>query len=210
QNKLKVKEMIQNAIIGLLLLASAWLILYQINPNILKLDFLFPKIESGGEVAPGTVPLPSTPPSATSGNCAGNSNCVYLSGYPGRPVIKATACQGGRMNCQVDRRLAEKIVALNRTLPVDYGWEITEAWPPTVNHSNSCHQSGTCVDADFYGTATPAKINTFLQAARSVGLNPVYEVSTAGRKADLVRQGVPASYMQVVERITGEHFSLYL
>jgi len=54
QNKLKVKEMIQNAIIGLLLLASAWLILYQINPNILKLDFLFPKIESGADATSAT------------------------------------------------------------------------------------------------------------------------------------------------------------
>src|SRR3989344_9042597 len=54
--KKNAKEKITNAVIGLLLLLGIYLILYQINPQILNLSITFPK---GGSSASG--PAPSSP-----------------------------------------------------------------------------------------------------------------------------------------------------
>ena len=56
--KTNAKEKITNAVIGLLLLLGIYLILYQINPDILKLEILFPK--SSGNPA-----LQSAPPASS-------------------------------------------------------------------------------------------------------------------------------------------------
>lgn len=55
-NKSAAKDVFQDAILGLLLLLGVWLILYQINPDILNLDFS--RSLSGGNSAPATSPYP--------------------------------------------------------------------------------------------------------------------------------------------------------
>src|SRR3989344_1792848 len=51
-SKLNAKEKITNAVIGLLLLLGIYLILYQINPDILKLEIVFPKSTTSGTPQP--------------------------------------------------------------------------------------------------------------------------------------------------------------
>ena len=60
QNKQKVKDKIRDAFIGLFLLLSVWIVLNLINPNILKLNLIFPEIPS----RPTTVQSAPTPPTA--------------------------------------------------------------------------------------------------------------------------------------------------
>jgi len=48
-SKLNAKEKITNAVIGLLLLLGIYLILYQINPDILRLNITFPKSTSSSQ-----------------------------------------------------------------------------------------------------------------------------------------------------------------
>lgn len=54
------KQIIQDAVLGLLLLLSIWLILYQINPNILNLNIF----QSAQPITPGS----SLPPGSVSGS----------------------------------------------------------------------------------------------------------------------------------------------
>lgn len=49
-SKMDAKKIITDAVIGLVLLMSIWLILRQINPDILKLDFVVPNTSTGGAV----------------------------------------------------------------------------------------------------------------------------------------------------------------
>jgi hypothetical protein len=60
-SKGNAKQIIQDAVLGLLLLLSVWLILYQINPNILNLDILqVPRsTPAGGQPLPGSTPIGS-------------------------------------------------------------------------------------------------------------------------------------------------------
>jgi hypothetical protein len=81
---------------------------------------------------------------------------------------------------------------------------ITEAWPPTANHSNSCHYTGTCTDIGLrgdlrYDQATVSKIQS---AAQEAGGCAVYEVSSQSQC-----QGI--SQCKVYPHVTAPHFSLY-
>ena len=74
--KTNAKEKITNAVIGLLLLLGIYLILYQINPQILNLSITFPK---GGSSASG--PAPSSPftapaPSVSEYDCLMDPVCA--------------------------------------------------------------------------------------------------------------------------------------
>lgn len=79
--KLNAKEKITNAVIGLLLLLGIYLILYQINPDILKLNITFPKSSgnSAGQSTPQSGQNPFVDPNQNidinSGGTQGLSPC---------------------------------------------------------------------------------------------------------------------------------------
>jgi hypothetical protein len=150
------------------------------------------------------------------------TGCVNLSVPKGPKTCKDQA--RGQI-CQINSVLNQKLYDLNERFindgKLNY-WGITEAWPPTLPqcsatqpppcHSNTCHPNATCVDANFIGSARgdPQEVRYFIQQNQGLGLRAVYEVKTPERKQELVSQGVPASNIEVVGRITGEHFSIYL
>lgn len=220
-NKQRAREMIQDVFIGLLLLLSIWVILNQINPNILSLSITTPAFKPSA-VAPAQ-PLPGRTgdprvhpgPIIPSEGC--RPNCVYLSSIPGRPATKPGICGGYTGDCQIERSTGEKLAQLNKTIPAEVGWQVTEAWPPKGYtpqnprgiHSGVCHATGTCVDAGLIGAKTADKVNTFLRASRTVGLCSEYEVKSQSTKDALVRDGVPASSIKVYSWINGDHFSVY-
>ena len=103
QNKQKVKDKIRDAFIGLFLLLSVWIVLNLINPNILKLNLIFPKIDTGAPPATaGTSASPSSPLSGvgralriSSGPCAPNP---IFAGYARQMSCICGAESGGQPN----------------------------------------------------------------------------------------------------------------
>ena len=91
----------------------------------------------------------------------------------------------------------------------DIDWQITEAYPPTANHQNSCHSAGTCVDANCTPSCSGTQIKEFIAAAEGSGLKPVYEVRTQGEYDSSKNIGVPIKNLDVELKITGPHFSVY-
>lgn len=98
----KAKSIIQDAVIGLLLLLSIWLILNQINPNLLNLNILQGVRQSPANSGQGTQAAPfggaqNPPPGATRDVCgspliAGGDSCGFGS---------IAACQAaGLSNCR--------------------------------------------------------------------------------------------------------------
>lgn len=169
-----------------------------------------------------TIPVSTYQPRTTSGSTASPSTgsiqsrvcsgCVSLSAPKGPNTCKD---QAAGQTCQVNSILNQKLYDLNERIVNDGKlnyWRVTEAWPPTITHQNICHQSGTCVDANFTGSSrgSAQEIKYFIQQSQNVELRAVYEVATESRRQELISGGVPASNIQVVARITGEHFSVYL
>ena len=191
--KAQGRKYIEDALWGLLLVIGAYAILYTINPQILQFNLSVEKINiasrAGVDVV-GSVPFQPCP------------TCQTLSSLN----LPATGSAVGK---SVDPALATDLVRLNNALKNEnLGWRITEAWPPSINHQNVCHQVGTCVDANL-STANATTINRFIQLSKASGLKAIYEVRTAGLKDSLVLAGVDKDSVAVVPTITGEHFSVY-
>jgi hypothetical protein len=94
-------------------------------------------------------------------------------------------------------------------------WRVTEAFPPTANHRNSCHYEGTCVDIGF-GTQSSAltskynaeNISAFIKAAEAQGLTAIFETGNKNECTLLTNAGVPVKNIDYISGLT-PHFSVY-
>lgn len=194
--KEKAKDTIRDVFFGLFLLLSIFLILKQINPNLLKLDVRLPTVTFS---PPMPAPGAGTTPSGTR-EC---TLCVPIpSGILSKPpgtVPATSACRAYGGPCLVSPTMASKLQNFSRALSSASSfpaWQITEAYPPTVPHSGltSCHNngSGTCIDANFLSgaDATPRNIHLFQGAASQAGLTASWEVGSQARMEQLRAAGV--------------------
>lgn len=207
------REYIENAIYGLLLVIGSYIILYTINPQIVRFDLLIPRpnVQQGN---------PTVTPVTPSGACTGG--CLPFAG-------SGLTTSGGNVSAAgVSSILMPKLLDLNSQLNANnIPWRITEGYPPTegVNHACDCHRKGTCVDAYPLKRTDPATLNTFVTYARQSNLNVEFEVKTEEEKFNLTstvtRDGRPRTnqdgtpfvpytgIIKVVPKINGAHFSVY-
>lgn len=184
------RGIIENALWGLLLVIGAYVILYTINPQILAftLQLPTPQIQNQNGVFAVTPGVTADP--CTTCQNLGNLNLPFKSGLDSRGI---------------DQTLGTKLQGLNTDLQsANDAWQITEAWPPTINHQDTCHQTGTCVDAAVTNP-TAANINNFYASAQKNGLNASFEVQNQATKDQLISQGVTIP-ITVNTNATGTHF----
>lgn len=196
------KKYVENAVYGLLLVIGAYAILYTINPKILQFDLNVQKPELQ-KYDPGVIAsnfgafTPAITPGVTPGSCP---NCKSLEalGVPANAKLDPTTVG-------LDSDFGNKIREMNANLKnANVLWAVTEAWPPTINHEDSCHKSGTCIDAGVSNQASDIK--TFINAAKNAGLNANYEVTNDADRQAYIQAGVPAANISVNTRATGKHF----
>lgn len=196
------RKKIENAIWGLLLVIGAWLILNTINPNILtfKLELIKPDVPEDTIIGVDKVKTKI------------DNGLILVDGGPCNDCVGVnqnglTLTESGKSNVIgfITGQLSSKLGQLNNNLNGSVEWHITEAYPPTVTHSDPCHGNGTCVDANI-SNPTATNINSFLNAAKKSGLNATYEVKTQPEKTRLVNQGVPELSIMVNTQATAPHF----
>ncbi len=197
QGKSAGKERIKNAIYGLILVIAAWLILNEINPNLLNINL---NIESA------TVTAPAGTLGTTDQRC---QNCVPI---PSQLAVKSGA--GSTISEDMAPKLLSFDLELEKVGISD--WTITEAYPPTRTHQSSCHAYGTCIDAR---SVPDADVYDFISAASNAGLKAVYEVESESRKNAVISASCGSNQTcksTLGERIgvypgqiTAEHFSVY-
>lgn len=105
---------------------------------------------------------------------------------------------GDKSKCLTKTSLQTKLKNLEQKIDSSI-WIITEAFPPTVQHSSSCHMStGGCVDVVITpvgGNLSCSDLQYFINEAQSVGLQVLNEYSYCG--------GTQTEYG------TGNHLHLY-
>lgn len=169
------RKTIQDALVGLVLLSVSWIILYTINPKLVQFSLKLDNVGSTNEIDTG-LPTVSTPtldndtgaePGGSSGsgnihasagtnNCGANCKESQTFGFPQK--APGAGCQGS--TCYIDPALGQLLETINKNLgntgrsADKYAWIITEMTPPTVNHLDSCHGNGTCVDASIIGLSS--------------------------------------------------------
>jgi hypothetical protein len=199
------KGVIFDSLIGLVIALTAWLLLSVINPDLVTVSL------NGLSATPVTQPIATgiaVPPTSTNPSgaytgtvVAGCRGCVDVN-LTGVPIKSVT--QGG---CKAPGPCKLNEVFLNKLklLTVSPAWWVTEAWPPTVTHSSSCHADGTCADINFQnGVDDPASVKTFYTAIKLAGFSTVYETFKDCKPYSVV--GVPCSRFSTT---TGSHFHVY-
>lgn len=103
-----------------------------------------------------------------------------------RVACRADTCQ---LNTQLIDKLSKlRSFSLNPSQPGaglmrDRGilWQITEAWPPTVSHLDSCHQDGTCADIALTTAVNCDDVDDLVFLAEKAGFSKVVnEYATCG------------------------------
>jgi hypothetical protein len=194
QTKEDGKRYVTNAVYGLLLVLASYIILFTINPEILKLDLVIssPQLQSTGN--------PSV--SAVGGNCTGCT--TFSSTIPLKPGI------GTNTSPAMNSRLVE---LAGRQSNSGISWWVSEGYPPSATHNSPCHYNGLCLDANFKQGVVPTAqdIYTFAKNARSSGLVPVYEVKTQQEYDALYKaDNRLGTYLDLNTSATAAHFHLRL
>lgn len=182
--KSDAKNTITNAIFGLILAMAAAGILYVINPNILNFQLSIQKIDLQKQID-NTIQLGGTTnQSAADLGCT--NNCIdFPQGIPIKGLGPGVACSN--TTCFVNATLASRLRDLNQAMSKSgVLWQVTEAYPPTVPHIDSCHKpgdlAGTCVDAALVSDPTVDNVLVFLKSIQqTVGNNFEYEVCVNGK-----------------------------
>lgn len=218
-SKTEGKGYIENAVWGLLLVIGAWVILNTINPQILKFDSVLPRAEirtgpgvtgggSGGGTSGSVGCQGSCPYSYTNGSTVINykdcSDCSASNSFG--LDIKNKVVNG--VDAKMNTELGNSLKGVKETLGSSNSFQVTETWPPTVNHKAQGQYDGTSVDVKLYNP-TVANINSFIDTAGAKGLRVVYEVKDEAQRQSLISQGVPAGSIIAVGYITAGHFSVY-
>lgn len=173
-SKQGARETITNAIVGLLLAISSYTILYTLNPRLVNFNLEIPGIIGVENTDQNVVDPPIE--DILDKNCSSSCTPISQSAVPQKPAGQACLAPGP---CVVTLLLAQKLINLNKSL-VSKGipWHVTEMYPPTVHHADSCHSNGSCVDATITTSPrTPQMLNKFFQSINdTVGPNFIYEV----------------------------------
>jgi len=169
------QDRIANAIIGLILLFAFWIIIYTINPDILKTQNLTLTPLSASSAPTSTI---DTLPGFTK-ICDGP---LHPTPIPYSPIV---------LNIQRCFYIKNDILSSLRTLYNNTGktWVITEACQALVpnsstpcytfyQHQDACHQTGECIDAALIkSNPTQTEIDSFIKAANTMNLDVLNEYS---------------------------------
>ncbi|KKP56254.1 MAG: hypothetical protein UR80_C0048G0004 [Parcubacteria group bacterium GW2011_GWB1_35_5] len=221
QGKSQGKERIKNAIFALIFIISAWLILYTINPKLLTLNLNISPVTitapAGGTLISGvglvqqiTNQCPNCGPIRDGLNYSLSQSYINQLNCPTCAPLAEKIPMGGNTNTNVLPDTSDRLLLLQKDLPSNISWYVSEAWPPVVEHASSCHKTGSCVDISFGSTApTGNTVKTFMDNAYTSGLTAIYEVKTDTQKQSLIDSGVPADFVKIVPTINNNHFSVY-
>lgn len=197
----QAKSFVASTLIGMGLLLSTYIILQQINPELIKFKPI--QIDLSGVDAPTLKTLAELelhnpdsiiPPNITvpSGQRATKGGDPYYADdcnkNPGAcPDLRGKiSCQ----ECRFQQAFANELLKLQAATKDVVKWTVTEGWPPSSTHSNPCHSTGACADIDIIGYSKaeePAAFVKLCEAIRtktSIGIfNEVLDVKTSSTES---------------------------
>jgi hypothetical protein len=155
------RQWIWSALLGILLLACAYLILYTVNPNLVNLNL--PSLGGGGTAQTGGGG------GGTPQNGGGNpvtSNCAS-----GQCQTLPNCTPAAKTNCGGAQGMVNTLDCLSSK---GVSYTVNEGYPPTVDHDSSCHNNGCCVDVHV-PNSNCAAASAVVSAAKQCGATAANE-----------------------------------
>lgn len=213
------RTIIQNALIGLFMALGSFIIvatIFETDDNgdiVINLD-LPSRRESKPSGSGGTG---KNDPGCRGDDCKyGNTvkykdcnNCVEAKSFEHIKYSIKNGNPDGK-TAQINNELGKKLNDAFKDSP--YLLELTESWPPTVNHQNQGHYDGTSVDVNFRAKEKKIKpsaenIKEVFDVFKKHGLRAEFETGTQ----DIINslRGTDVIVKEVAHS-TGNHFSIYI
>lgn len=201
----KAKDILVSSITAMVILLGGYLLLKAINPDLIEFK----------QIQPPSVKFDTTgwndwqTSKNSEGTGGGNKAVIGTTGITGcsmpcgdytKEGLTGNATQKPGGNTFLSQGLIDKLKNMKNTDP---NFIINEAFPPTVDHSSSCHFNGTCVDIGSTNS-TPAELDKLCQAAKNAGLNILNEYGKY-KASDFKVCPAPRTYSTT----TGGHLHLY-
>lgn len=159
----QAKELIVGSVVGLIILAGSYILLTQVNPDLVKMK----------SISVDYIATLDTEPASNEGNPNNSKNCEDCI------KIKEIPTKNGN---QVNAGLSYKLyTAWTNSCPSANNcvkWRITEAYPPSSSHKSSCHYNGKCVDIGINPPTDPTdcgQVEKLIGILKSAGLNVLNE-----------------------------------
>ncbi|MFZ4500114.1 MAG: hypothetical protein ACOYMZ_01290 [Minisyncoccia bacterium] len=219
------KSGLWDAVLGLVLALSSFLILNTINPKLIENTVNIQRLEIGIEelLEYEAIEITSTGVSKKVGKVS------YESTYKNSEVCLEPAARAGKVppcgkietipvqakGSYVEKLFSDKLKKLGNSIKTaGLSMTITEAMPSSRTHKNECHKNGRCVDIDFTGNQKPDAntINSFIKITNQLGMCAVWEATPTEGKGyydSLAGKVLRMEQWANVQHANGAHFSLY-
>jgi hypothetical protein len=173
----KAKSILVSSITAIVILATGYILLKFLNPDLIKFQPIQPpsvvqergytfanvKTDLFENFFEGTGGVDKT--KIGSSGIAGCNNCVdYTSATYG---LTGNRSQNPGQNTFLNKTLVEKLAEAKKQFA---GFVISEGYPPTGDHSSSCHNNGTCADVAVTNK-TAANVDLFCAALKAQGIS---------------------------------------
>ncbi len=155
----QAKELIVGSVTGLIILASSYIILVQINPDLVQ---LYP-------ITIGTIK--DSEPVSSEGNPDNVKTCTNCVNLDSRIPYK----NGGQVITPLNTKLSNAWTASN-----GLAWRVTEAYPPSSDHQSTCHYNGACADVALTSGKTCADVDKLINIMKNAGLKVLNEYTGCG------------------------------
>jgi len=157
----QAKELITGSVVGLVILACSYIILTQINPDLVE---LYP-------ITIGTIAHQDVEPVSSVGNTNDVTTCVNCVTLDSNIKSK----NGRQLNTDLNAKL---VSAWNNSNGL--AWRVTEAYPPSSDHNSTCHYNGACVDVALTASQSCADVTKFISIMQNAGLKVLNEYTGCG------------------------------
>lgn len=223
--KTNAKSGLWDAVLGLVLALSSFLILNTLNPKLLENTIKAERLEIGIEEALEYEAVEIT----SSGTIMKVGKVNYKSTYKNNEVCLDLAARAGKIppcgkietisvqanGKYVEKLFSEKLKTLGSNIKTEgLNMTVTEAMPSSRNHKNECHKNGRCIDIDFIGNQKPdaSIINSFIKITNRLGMCAIWEATPTEGKSyynSLEGKVLRMEKWANVQHAQGAHFSLY-
>lgn len=174
----QAKELIIGSITGLVILTSSYVLLTQINPDLVKMKSINVDYIS-------TIDFEPASNEGNPNNSKVCEDCVTVKGIPTK--------SGNQINAGLAYKLYTAWEASCPSADNCVKWRLTEAYPPTGVHKSTCHYNGKCVDIGLNPPTDPtncSQVDKLIIILKNAGLTVLNEyVKCNGTQTDLTAGG---------------------